>query len=60
MNSDFLAQYPEFRGDIPTFNPGPSGLMSNGVTYPEWYNFDTTEEEEFARDNPQLSTLVGF
>ncbi|KAJ9633620.1 hypothetical protein H2204_006826 [Knufia peltigerae] len=64
MNSDFLIQYPDFRGDIPIFNAGPSnlGLLNSSISYPDWYNFDSAEEEKshIHGSNLQLATLVGY
>ncbi|KEF54541.1 uncharacterized protein A1O9_08983 [Exophiala aquamarina CBS 119918] len=60
MNSDFLVEFPDFRGDVPTFNGGPPSLLSIGVSYPEWYRFDTTEDEESSRNSLQLTTVLGY
>lgn len=64
MNSDFLVQYSDFRGDIPVFNAGPSNLslLGSGISYPDWYNFDNAEEEGSRANgnNLQLATLVGY
>lgn len=60
MNSDFLITFPDFRGEIPIWNAGPSGLLSTGVTYSEWYDFNDLEEEGPSRSNLQPAAAMDF
>lgn len=60
MNSDFLVTYPDFRGEVPVWNAGPSALLSTAVTYAEWYHFNNLEEEESSRTSLQPATALGF
>ncbi|KIX95084.1 uncharacterized protein Z520_09000 [Fonsecaea multimorphosa CBS 102226] len=60
MNSDFLAAYPDFRGEVPVWNSGPAGLLTTGVTYSDWYQFEDRIEEESARTNLHPIVALGF